>query len=67
MKSLFATQLLRIEIEASEALLSALVKLLDGGDVAALSRDEAFELAALRYLNARALQITARRSEPAGA
>jgi hypothetical protein len=55
-----------LQIEASDALLSALVKLTAGTAVVVLSRDEAFELAAVRYLTARALHIAARRSEPAG-
>jgi hypothetical protein len=66
MQSRSAPELL--QIEASDALLSALVKLTAAGTtVVVLSRDEAFELAALRYLTARALHIAARCSEPAGA
>jgi hypothetical protein len=53
-----------LQMEASDVLLEALVAC---SEVAkdALSRDQAFEIAALRYQVARALHIAARRNEPA--
>lgn len=52
-----------MQIEATEALLEALAKLSSAAPDAMLSSDEAFEIAALKFLTARALQVVARSSE----
>jgi len=60
----FSSRSPMLQMEASDVLLEALVAC---SEVAkdALSRDQAFEIAALRYQVARALHIAARRNEPA--
>lgn len=55
-----------MHIEASDALLQALTKVNEAVAPGMLSNDEAFELAALRFLAARALHMAAR-SDPARA
>jgi hypothetical protein len=49
-----------MQIEATAALLEVLTKLSTAAAAGTLSKDEAFELAALRFLTARALQVAAR-------
>jgi hypothetical protein len=49
-----------MHIEATDALLQALTKVNEAVAPGVLSNDEAFELAALRFLAARALHMAAR-------
>ena len=56
-----------MQIAASESLLQALTKLSHAADPGALSAEEAFELAALRFMTARALLRAARGSRHAWA
>lgn len=58
-----ASSLPLMHIEATDALLQALTKVNEAVPSGVLSNDEAFELAALRFLAARALH-TAARSDP---
>lgn len=55
-----------MQIEATHALLEALTKLTEAAAPGTLSNSEAFELAALRFLTARAMHMAARRSVRVG-
>jgi hypothetical protein len=60
----FSSRSLTLQIEASDTLLEALAISSDAAKES-LSRDQMFEIAALRYLVARALHIAARSCEVA--